>query len=114
MKKTFFVSLLMFSFCLVSYCSYAQDKIDAKEDPIKDQFVKAYAWTKIHFDNKSEPLVSLKQMKSAEGHEFILVESKTSKVLYDTTGKQYCADHVGLNCIEFYKLSESDLTWSKS
>lgn len=114
MKSTIFVSLLMMSFCLASHTTSAQDQMNPKEDPIKEQFVETYAWTKAHFENKTEPIVSIKQMQTAEGSEFIQVETKAAKILYDTSGKQYCSDHAELNCAEFYKLSDGDLSWKKS
>lgn len=115
MKKTFFISkLLLLAFCLISFNSFSQEKLTAKEDPIKDQFVETYAWTKSHFESKSNAVVSMKEMETAEGHKFVLVESKDSKVLYDTNGEQYCTDYEDFNCVEFYKLSKGDLSWKKS
>lgn len=114
MKKTILISMLVLSFCLCSQVVFGQDNTDSKEDPIKEQFVKAYSWTKPYFEDASKSIVSIKQMQTVEGHEYILVESEATKTLYDTSGKQYCADHAELNCVEFYKLNEGKLTWKKS
>jgi len=114
MKKIIFISMLMLSFCLCTQVVFGQDNADSKEDPIKEQFVKAYSWIKPYFEDAAKSIISIKQMQTVEGHEYILVESEASKTLYDTSGKQYCADHAELNCVEFYKLSEGKLTWKKS
>lgn len=114
MKKTFFISLFMMTLCFASQTTYAQDKAESVEDPIRDQFVKTYAWTKAFFENTSEPVVAMKKMQTAEGHEYLLMESKASRTLYDISGKQYCTDNAKLDCIEFYKLKDGDLAWERS
>ncbi len=119
MKNKFFISVMMLAFCFNLQSVVAQevaaDKAEAsKGDPKKDELIKTYAWTKPHFENTATPVLAIKQMQSAEGHEFVLIESEDSKTLYDTSGKQYCADHAQLDCVDFYKLSPSDLTWKRS
>jgi len=117
MKNKFFIALLMLAFCTATEIGFAQEnataaELETKDDPKKDEILKAYAWTKAHFENKS--VVSIVQMKSDEGYEYILVESDDTNTLFDTDGEQYCADHEQLNCVEFYKLSATSLSWKRS
>lgn len=114
MKNTFFISALLLCFFFFNQTGYAQENTDAKKDPIKEKFVKAYDWTKAHFENTAKPIVSMKQMQTVEGHEYVLIETEATKTLFDKSGKQYCTDHSELNCVEFYKLSAGDLIWKKS
>ncbi len=111
MKRITINSVLLFLFCLMSQIGLAQEKVDITEDPIKDELIKTYSWTKAFFENTAEPVVYLSEMENESGHQYVLIESKNAKTLYDTNGKQYCADHSELSCVEYYKLSEGKLSW---
>lgn len=107
-------------FCFAGQTIFAQESSDtntetaSKVDLKKDDLIKKYSWTKSFFDNTTSPVIAVKEMLSVAGTDYVLIETKDSKTMYDSDGKRYCADSAELNCIEFYKLKPGILTWNQS
>ena len=105
------------AFSVVSKHASAQDHVHTAQDPKakmevkKEEMIKKYAWTKDIFEKSVSDLVSVKEYAMSNGVNFILVETKDSKKMYDTAGKVYCADYDSFSCLDFYKLTLGDLSW---
>ncbi len=119
MKSNFITSLMIlafFSFCQLGFSQEtvkeATIKTEAELD--KQELIDAYSWMKTHFEDTANPVVAVKEMQAEGGANFIFVEFKDSKIMFDSDGKRYCVDSKDFSCMEFYKLNEGSLSWARS
>lgn len=119
MTNNFITSFLILAFFSICQLGYSQETVkeaatETKAELDKQELINSYSWMKTHFENTSNPVVSVKEMQAEGGANFIFVESKDSKIMFDSDGKRYCTDSKDFSCMEFYKLNEGSLSWARS
>lgn len=124
MKTLFKSAFMMLVLCLASNVTTAQATVvqsvsdtqnntEAEPKTDKDALVKKYPWVKKLIKETAEGKLNISEVMSEGVHDFLLVETNESKILYDTSGKPYCTSHASLDCNEFYKITPGELKWNR-
>ncbi len=117
LKLSFIASLI---FC--SQLAFGQTEVIAekssekvtKENEEVPQIFKDYTWLKEMVNPKdcNGTTVSVRKNPESTANEFVLISKNGKRTLYTIEGKQHCADHSSVNCVEFYKLDEEIDSWT--
>lgn len=119
MKNVLLNALMILTLGCTVQLGYAQDAVNldetaVKEKSAKEQLIQKYEWVKAHLNNKTQPVHHLAEMRFERDVYFVMIETADGKVVYDNNGNRHCTDSPELNCINFYKLREGELSWSAS
>lgn len=117
MKNVLLNALMILILGCTVQLGYAQDAVNLDEktaevESAKEQLIQKYEWVKAHLDNTDQPVQQITEMRYGRDVDFVSIETTQSTVIYDHKGNRHCSDTPGLNCIEFYKLREGELSWS--